>query len=364
MAMTDRIMRLRKKIFESALDGIILTDLPSIRYFTGFTGSSAILFISQEQLVVTTDGRYETQIKFELTDSELTNSEYQLAIGSFSDQIKAISKAVPSGGQIGLDPNSTTWGFVNIIEESLAQKARLLAKDNLGSHLRRIKDVGEIRRLEKAAQIADEALSRVLSQLKRGVSERDFAHNLEEEMYLLGSSEPSFETIVASGENSAMPHAHPTRRIFEAGDMVVIDFGATFEGYHSDMTRTFVIGEPTQEQARVYLATKEAQALAISIVREGVLAKEPDQKARDYLNSLGLGKYFPHSVGHGVGLEIHESPILHGSNSSQLGVGEVITIEPGVYIEGSFGVRIEDMVVVEEEGCRLITSFDSNWVTY
>ncbi|EQD81080.1 proline dipeptidase, partial [mine drainage metagenome] len=163
----------------------------------------------------------------------------------------------------------TTWGFVNILEEFLAQKAQLLPRDDLGSQLRRLKDVGEIRRLEKAAQIADEALSRVLSQLKRGVSERDFAHNLEEEMYLLGSSEPSFETIVASGENSAMPHAHPTRRIFEHGDTIVIDFGATFEGYHSDMTRTFVIGEPTQEQARVYLATKEAQALAISSVREG-----------------------------------------------------------------------------------------------
>ncbi len=360
--MTDRIMRLRKTIFESALDGIILTDLPSIRYFTGFTGSSAMLFISQDDLLVTTDGRYETQVKIELTDAELTNSEYQLVIGSISDQIKAISRAVPNGAQIGLDPNSASWGFVNILEESLAQKAQLLGRDNLGSQLRRIKDPNEIRRLEKAAQMADEALSRVLPQLKKGVSERDFAHNLEEEMYLLGSSEPSFETIVASGKNSAMPHAHPTRRIFEPGDMVIVDFGATFEGYHSDMTRTFVLGEPTQEQARVYLATKEAQALAISIVKEGVLAKEPDQKARDYLTSLGLGKYFSHSIGHGVGLEIHESPILHGSNSSQLNVGEVITIEPGVYIEGKFGVRIEDMVVVEEEGCRLITSFDSSWV--
>ncbi len=362
MTMNDRILRLRGRISESALDGIILTDLPTIRYFTGFTGSSATVFISAEELVVTTDGRYETQIRVELTAAGLVNSDYKLVIGSISDQIKAISQAVAKGARIALDPNSTSWGFVNILQEFLSQKAELVPQENLGAQLRRSKDKAELAHLQRAAQIADEALRRVIGQLKVGVSERDFAHNLDEEMYLLGSSEPSFATIVASGENSAMPHAHPSSRRFKAGDMVVVDFGATYEGYHSDMTRTFVLGEPTEEQTKVYMATKEAQALAISVVKEGVPAGSPDNTAREYLDSLALSNYFSHPIGHGVGLEIHESPILHGSNLSPLNSGEVVTIEPGVYIEGKFGVRIEDMVLVEKDGCRLITAFDQGWI--
>jgi Xaa-Pro aminopeptidase len=220
-----------------------------------------------------------------------------------------------------------------------------------------VKDDGEVARIEAACRIADDALAAVRPRLWDGLTEADFARALESAMFERGAEALSFSTIVGSGPNGALPHHDAARRRIEPGDLVVVDFGAMVDGYHSDMTRTFVVGEPTADQARLLTAVTEAQAAGAAAVAPGVATTDVDARCREVLDGYGLGELFHHGTGHGVGLVIHEAPMLGRTSTGVLEAGNVITVEPGVYVAGLGGVRVEDTLAVTADGARPLTSF-------
>jgi len=219
-----------------------------------------------------------------------------------------------------------------------------------------VKDPGEVARIEAACAIADDALAEVLALVGEGTTERALALALDAAMVARGAEAPSFDTIVASGPASALPHHHPDQRRIVAGDLVVIDFGALVDGYHSDMTRTFVVGEPTAEQVRLYEVVASAQAAGVAAVRPGVTAQQVDAACRDAIEAAGWGERFTHGTGHGLGLLIHENPWINAASVEVLTPGVVLTVEPGVYLASSGGVRVEDTVLVTPSGGRPLTS--------
>ena len=222
--------------------------------------------------------------------------------------------------------------------------------------LRMIKTDDEIRTIRRAAEIADEAFSHILTFIKPGVTELEVSNELEFFMRRLGASESSFDTIVASGKRSALPHGVATGKTIENGDMVTLDFGALYDGYVSDITRTVAVGEPTEELKKIYHIVLEAQMRACSALKPGMTGKEADAVARDYIKDHGYGEAFGHSTGHGIGLEVHEGPGLSFRSDTVLKPGMVVTVEPGIYVPGLGGVRIEDDVLITEDGCELLTS--------
>jgi Xaa-Pro aminopeptidase len=243
--------------------------------------------------------------------------------------------------------------------EELLGDVELVPTEGLVEQLRQTKDDGELDRMAVAASIADEALEEVLGMLSDSTSEEQVALALDTAMRRLGAEDRAFDTIVASGPNAAKPHHRPSQREIRPGDWVVIDFGATFEGYRSDMTRTFEVSRPgeSDDLSRVYAVVAESQSAGVAAVKAGIEAGEIDRKCRDVISEAGLAERFEHGTGHGVGLDIHEAPTVSEGSGTVLATGFVVTVEPGVYLPGVGGVRIEDTVVVTDEGCRILTGF-------
>jgi Xaa-Pro aminopeptidase len=355
MDVAARAARLRERLPGASCQALLVTRLVNIRYLTGFSGSAGMLLVLPDELVFVTDGRYRDQSAAELAAAGV---EARIEIGmTQAAQREALQAAAAGVATLGLEAEAVTWGQQRRLASEWFPDAELVATAGLVEELRRVKDEGEVERMAAAAAAADAALAAVRHRLAERPTEAEFALELDFEMRRHGASGTSFESIVAAGPNGAKPHHRPSDRRIEAGELVVLDFGAVVDGYCSDMTRTLCVGEPASETARRMVeVVAESQRAGVEAVRAGVEAKAVDEACRSLIADAGWADAFLHSTGHGVGLEIHEDPRVSSSSSDTLAAGYVVTVEPGVYLPDHGGVRIEDTVVVTEEGCRVLTN--------
>jgi len=344
-----RADRVRTATAQAGCDALVVSDLTNVRYLTGFTGSAGVLVVRADDLVLITDGRYQEQAADQLAAAGVAAD---LAITR--DTVPALVAALADTDRVGLEADHVTWDAQRRWAAALPSEP--VATVGLVLGLRAVKDDGEVARLEHAAAIADEALAAVRPMLRERPTEREVARALESEMLDRGAQGPSFETIVASGPNGARPHARPGDRTIVDGDLVVIDFGALYDGYHSDMTRTFAVGEPSRVQQRMLDVVGAAQAAGVEAIRAGVPCVAVDRACRDVVDEAGWADAFVHGTGHGIGLVIHEEPRLGPESTSLLAPGHCVTVEPGVYLPEHGGVRVEDSVVVTATGCRPLTA--------
>lgn len=331
---------------------LLVNDLTNIRWLTGFTGSAGTLLVRPDDMVLVVDGRYGDQAR-----DQVAHSGAKCAIveeRSAAAIRDAIVKATRGLDKLGFDANEMTLGQYESWRENLS--VELVKVDPVVPKLRRRKTEPEIQRMHLAAAATDKALEEVVPMLSSGVTECDVRDELDYRMRKHGAEFTSYDTIVASGPNAARPHHRPVRRQIVAGDSVVIDVGGLVDGYHSDMTRTYLIGDVEPVLSEMHEVVSRSQLLGLAHVRAGVLAEDLDKTCRDFIVDAGFGDEFTHSTGHGVGLQIHEMPWVRSGFVEPLEVGEVVTVEPGVYREGLGGVRIEDLVVVTQDGCRILTS--------
>ena len=353
MDVAGRATRLRERFGHAGCEALLVTTLPNIRYLTGFSGSAALVLVLPDELVFVTDGRYGGQAAEQLDDAGV---EAHIEVGNAKDQQATVSAAARGIGRLGLEAGNITWARQRAMASEWFPTAELVPTEGLVEGLRQVKDAGEVARIEQACTIAGDALARVRHRLTERPRECDLALELDCEMRRLGASGPSFETIVASGPNGAKPHARPGERVIEAGDLVVVDFGATVDGYCSDTTRTFVVGDWASDTARrMYEVVADSQARGVEAVRPDAESAAVDRACREVIAEAGWADAFLHSTGHGVGLDIHEAPWVAATAGGSLVAGNVVTVEPGVYLPDHGGVRIEDTLVVTADGCRPLT---------
>jgi len=336
----------------ASADALVVFDLNNIRWLTGFTGSAGTLIVRPDEMVLVTDGRYGEQARVQIAAS---GASARVMVGSSASALRdAMERALADAGSVAVDPAEITHAQY----ESLASQssARLVMLGGVVPHLRRRKTAAEIARMRRAAACTDAALAECVPMLSQRVTERDVRDELEYRMRRHGADGPSYDTIVATGPNGARPHHRPTSTVIEEGHLVVIDVGALVDGYHSDMTRTYLIGSVDPLLRRMHDVVCESQLAGLAAVRAGVPAGDVDKVCRDIIADAGFGGEFIHSTGHGVGLQIHEQPWVRTTLTEPLQRGEVVTVEPGVYREGLGGVRIEDLVVVTDTGCDILTT--------
>jgi Xaa-Pro aminopeptidase len=342
--------RVRAEAAERGCDALVVSHLVNVRWLSGFTGSNAVLVVGDDPVLIT-DGRYGEQAT---AQAAAAGVEVRIEVTT-TDVLARVRAALGSARRVGLEAARISWAEQRRYVDAL-DAVELVPTDGVVEAARQVKDAGEIARLEVAAEVCDRALAEVMPLLLERPTEATFGLELDTAMRRLGADQPSFDTIVASGANSARPHHHPGPRPIEHGDLVVIDVGARVEGYGSDMTRTVVVGaEPDPDQARWWEAVRESQAAGVAEIRPGAEIRTVDAACRRVLSEHGLADLFVHGTGHGIGLEIHEDPFVNGRAVGILRPGLVITVEPGVYVTGRGGVRIEDSLVVTEDGCRPIT---------
>jgi Xaa-Pro aminopeptidase len=340
-----RRRRLAQRIDELGIDGLLVTRLVNVRYLTGFTGSSAQLLLAPEHGILFTDRRYEEQAAREVPDLE----RVILARG-FPDALPE-SWGSPGVRRMGFESGGVTYRTWRTLTEAAAGVDLVPVGDEV-ERLRLVKDADEISVLQRAQDITDEAFDRITAKLAEGVTERAVAAELEQAMREAGAERIGFDTIVAFGESAAEPHHRPADRPLGTGDVVKMDFGCVVGGYYSDMTRTVAFGEPDPRVREIHSVVLRAHLAGLEAVRAGVTGGAADEAARSVIRDAGLDERFGHSLGHGVGLEVHEAPSLRQGSDDALLEGTVVTIEPGVYIPGLGGVRIEDAVVVGKDGAR------------
>lgn len=346
----SRADRVRGELAALGCDALVVTDLTNVRWLTGFTGSAGVLVVRPDDLVLVTDGRYQEQAA-----DQLAAAGVAAQVEITRETTARLAAVVDGTGRVGLEADHVTWDAQQRWTEALP--GTLVPTVGLLLGLRAVKDDGEVARLERAARIADAALAEVRHLLLERPTEREFARALESAMLDGGAQAPSFETIVASGPNGARPHARPGDRVIGAagGELVVLDFGALYDGYHSDTTRTLVVGEPSPTQTRMLDVVRASQQAGVAAVRAGAQAVAVDAACRAVIDEVGWGDAFVHGTGHGIGLVIHEEPRLSPESTALLAPGHCVTVEPGVYLPEHGGVRIEDSVVVTATGCRHLT---------
>jgi Xaa-Pro aminopeptidase len=334
-----RQKKLREKLASTGLDALLVSHLHNIRYLCGFTGSAGFLLVLESVSVFFTDVRYDTQARDEVKGAKVVIARKGVltALGEWIGAYRKRSK----GWTVGIDAEHMTVGLRNA--PALVERARM------------VKDEAELALIRAAVRLGATLFDRALEVLRPGVKEAEVAAEMEYAARRAGAEEMSFPTIIASGARSALPHGRATQQVIEPGGFVVCDFGVILAGYCSDRTRTVWVGAPSKEAQDAYAAVREAQEASIAAARPGASVGEVDEAARKVLRKAGLGRYFTHSTGHGVGLEIHEAPRVAAGQKEVLQPGMVITIEPGVYFPGKWGVRIEDMVAVGEGGCEVLT---------
>ena len=351
----SRLRALRGKMTEHEIDGLLVKHLPDVRYLCGFTGSNAALIVTPEKAVLFTDGRYTAQARQETQGARVVIAKKSAAM----ETCALLETLIGKRGHAAYDPGYTTISELALMRSAISGGRRRgffrpLEKP-LVSELRMIKDADELKRMAEAAALGNRIFNAVLPHIQSGVPESEIAAGLEFFARSMGAEGMSFETIVASGPRSAFPHGRASSHKTPRNGFVTLDFGVILKGYCSDMTRTVCIGKPGVAERSAYDAVLEAQQAAVAAVRPGVTCGEVDDAARGTLRRAGLAKYFTHSTGHGVGLEIHESPRIGAGQTLELKPGMVITIEPGIYMPGKFGIRIEDMVAVTERGGKVLT---------
>jgi Xaa-Pro aminopeptidase len=333
---------------EHKLDGLLVSFGPNLRYLSGFTGSNGLLLMTPGKSILFTDPRYTIQAGQEST------CQVRIAKGPLADGVVA---AIAKLGlkRLGYEPALMSCEAYQSLTAKLPMKTSLVAVKGWIEELRTVKSPLEMERIRRSVETNSRAFEQAVARVRPGMKEQDLAADLEYRMRRLGAEKPSFETIVAGGARSALPHAQPTAAPFRTGELIVVDMGAIEEGYCSDMTRMLYLGSPTAKVKRTYKAVLEAQLAGIDAVRAGARTAAVDAAARRVLRGYGLDRAFIHSTGHGLGLEIHEPPRLGKRDKGRLKAGMAITIEPGVYLEGFGGIRIEDTVKVTEHGCEILT---------
>jgi Xaa-Pro aminopeptidase len=349
-----RIGALRRKLTRAGLPGLVLTFPPDIRYLSGFTGSSAALGVTRRHARLFTDGRYTAQAAEEVKDARV-----QIVAGPPAVAAVQWLTAQPGVEMAGFDPARTTVAELTRWKVELPSHLRrsfLTALPlSLVESLRIVKDDDELALMKEAALVGCRLFEHILGVMRPGIAEIEVAAELEHQARLRGAEGMSFETIVASGTRSALPHGRASIAPLPRRGFVTLDFGIIHKGYCSDMTRTVFLGKPKLRERDAYLAVLEAQEAAVEATGGGVTCGEVDEAARSILRDAGFGDAFSHSTGHGVGLEIHEAPRVGTGQKSRLEPGMVVTIEPGIYLAGEFGIRIEDMVAVTRTGCDVLT---------
>jgi Xaa-Pro aminopeptidase len=339
---------LRKKLSKLAVDGILITDLNNVRYISGFTGSSAYILLTKKHAVFVSDFRYREQIRTEVKN-------YTVII-EHTERTKEIKEICKKYGikTLGFEDHNVTYGFYRKL---LKTKIKLKPLINTVGSLRIIKSPEEISFIKASVKRAESAFRKLQPLIKAGTTEQKLAMKMEELLRAEGCKMLPFAVIVASGSMSALPHAQPTTRRLQKGDLVVIDWGAEYKGYFSDMTRTLLLkSRNISRQRELYYNVLEAQKKAVKSVRAGIKSAEIDAAARDYIDQKGYGDFFGHGTGHGVGLEVHEKPVVSWRNKETIKENMVFTVEPGIYIPGFGGVRIEDMVLAGKKEAEVLTS--------
>jgi Xaa-Pro aminopeptidase len=355
MDFAGRVERLRARFEPSEIDALLVTRLPNVTYLTGFTGSAALVLVGPDEVVFVTDGRYAEQAAEQLAAAGVA-ARIEVRV-SQATQRDAMREAARWYARLGLEAHGVTWAQQRAFAGEWFPDAELVATEHLVEDQRRVKEPAEVARIQAACTIADDALAVVAPRLAEGPTEREVALWLELEMRDRGAARTSFDSIVASGPNGAKPHARPSARAIEPGEPVVIDFGCVVDGYCSDMTRTLSVGDPGPDARRVYEVVREAQQHGRDAVSAGVDCARVDKACRDVISGAGWGDAFVHGTGHGVGLEIHEAPRVAATARDTLARGYVVTVEPGVYLPGMGGVRIEDTVVVTDDRADVLTRF-------
>jgi Xaa-Pro aminopeptidase len=346
-----RLAALRDRLVEAHLDGLLVSSLPNVRYLTGFSGSNALLFVTQRDVLLVTDFRYDQQAADEAGDVarlRIESASLWTGLWALLAETGISAAGFESAHLVHRD-------FQRLLDEG--EKWHWRPTTDIVESLREVKDADEVDHIRAAADIAMSALASTLDEVRAGVSERGIAGMLERHLREAGSEAFPFPTIVASGPRSALPHARAGERTIAPGDFLLLDFGATANGYCADVTRTVVVGRASERQREVYEAVRQANEVARAEVRAGMRGKDADAVARDLLTSRGFGEAFGHGLGHGLGLEVHEAPRLSRVVETVLVEGAVVTIEPGAYLPGLGGVRIEDDVYLGPGGTRLLTEF-------
>ncbi|MGD8697687.1 MAG: Xaa-Pro peptidase family protein [Gemmatimonadales bacterium] len=354
-AFAQRLARVREAVNALDLNGLLVSGLANVRYLSGFSGSNALLLVASDRTVFLTDRRYEQQAADELaTDADL---ELVVSQGSL---ISALAEGTQlTGATLGFEASHLMYGQWRQLEDA-APGVKWKAVANVVEELRAVKDADEIAALEKAAEIAALALQETLPLVEPGVREIEIATEIEYRMLGLGAQYPAFETIVASGPRTAFPHAATGRRPLQERDLLLCDFGARWRGYHSDLTRTYVIGTPSRQQSDRYELVLAAQRAAVGALQDGAFCSEVDAAARQVFERHGVEASFAHSAGHGVGLEVHEGPRLSRKSEERLRSGMVVTVEPGLYFQAWGGIRIEDDFVVGGDRPRPLVDLEKD----
>ncbi|MGA9857083.1 MAG: Xaa-Pro peptidase family protein [Solirubrobacteraceae bacterium] len=355
--MSVRAQRLADRLPEIGADVIVVTSLINVRYLTGFTGSNGLVLVGPDIRAFITDFRYVEQ----------SAAEVDIAFDrrtSQTDLVEAIADLLPTGSvRLAFEDSHLTVRSHAKLRELMPERVELVAAGDPVEQLRAVKDAEEIRRIAAATELADAALRTIMEHGLVGRTERQVATALERTMQDLGAEGPSFDSIIAAGPHGALPHATPTDVEITPGQLVVVDWGAGLDGYFSDCTRTLATGELDEAAQIVYDIVHQAQLAGLDAVLPGAGGREVDGAARAVIADAGHGEHFGHGLGHGVGMEVHEAPRLSQRSDSVLADGNVVTVEPGIYLPGQFGVRIEDLVVVTESGRQILTSIPKELIT-
>jgi len=343
----------RKILDSNHLDGILFSSLENIRYLCGFTGSDGAFVLTQKEAFFLTDSRYWTQADEEVKGSQIIHYKKKMeGISSLISDLKL--------RRIGFESTSLTFSLHQSLLKKLANESELIPLEDEIKNLRAAKDAQELTLIRSAIDTSSDAFLHVVGMLKEGVLEGEIAREMEFFMKTHGAEALGFDIIVASGKRSALPHGRASGKRIEKGDFILIDFGSSFEGYHSDQTRTLVCGKPSSDQEKVYRLVKEAHDRAIELIRPGIPIHEVDEAARGHIRKWGYGEYFGHGLGHGIGLAVHEDPAVNADNKGLIQEGMVFTVEPGIYLPDWGGVRIEDMVLVTPLGAEILTYLPSD----
>lgn len=352
--MMQRLARLRRRMSEKGISHLFITKPENRYYLSGFTGTTGVLLIGQTTADFLTDFRYIEQVKLQSPHFNVVKVEQMSPFGLLSELLRNYK-----GDKLAFEAEDLSYQKYQELKHELPG-IELVPCEGLVEELRLIKDETEINIIRQAMEIGDKAFAHILQYIKPGISELALTLELEFFMRQMGASGTAFETIMASGPRSALPHGVASQRKLQTGDFLTMDFGALYRGYNSDMTRTVVLGEPDHKQQEIYDIVLEAQMAGLAAVRAGIPAKEVDAAARKVITGHGYGGFFGHGTGHGVGIAIHENPRLNTKDETILQPGMVVTIEPGIYLPQWGGVRIEDSVLVTENGCEILTSSPKN----
>jgi Xaa-Pro aminopeptidase len=350
--MTMRLQHLRRLMAQRNVAVMIITGPDNRRYLSGFTGSAGALLVTQQHQAIATDFRYYEQVRMQCPDWQLFQVGYD-----FDGQLPSLLRALGvAGDPIGFEAAHVSVERMTRWRTALGEAAPLVDTVGLVEELRQVKDADELQAIRQAVKLADQAWLHMLNYLRPGLTEREVAWELEGSMRTHGASAAAFEIIVASGPNGALPHASPTERAIQPGEPVVMDFGCVVDGYRSDITRTICLGRPRDDRyLEIWHLVQRAQAAALLNLKGGMKGVDADALARDVIVAGGYGDYFGHGLGHSIGLAAHEEPRLSFTYPNPVPAGAVVTVEPGVYLPGWGGVRIEDMVIMHEDGAEVLT---------